>query len=403
MIRNRKKLVIVIVSVVLLIGFLLFVLFTKNMKNQDRLNQSSETITALDISENLLSGEMTPKSNKTDNKREDIGMVLEKEPILYQIQEKSFNNFTGTSEMKSVIELLMKLEKSLAVYYNINPQNMSSVEIKKINLSILILIRTNSYGHGIDKQSLMWQILGGEGPEELLPIITAFYNELEEVPNDIQSKYVTYKEIENIMDQMMNLSNVVTTVGEVDFPHLMSNLNCLYYDSEMNDTSELLFDTMTGWGGDLLSFYSELEMNSDMSKADYIKSVLVSEKSKYFDLSDFQSDIDAVNLSNLLITHNLLLSQTFLWYYDSWTVNQTKDFIASYGTNNQFEELVQLILFSEKLTQEDIRYFDIELIEAQGIVALFKEQFQIPELDEKEVNKIYDTFLDRVYSDFASE
>lgn len=394
----------------------IFLLFIYNENNSNDLDDSSiisnvgqtkeldvEVITAVNVVET------DEKSSTKDT------VIVDKDPIIYQMQEKSLLNFTGTTEMKDKIDLLVKLEKSLAEYYDINPENMSSEEIKKINLSILILVRASTYGIGGDKNSLMWQILGGDISPELTQILEAINDE------SIQS---STQEIKSIFIKLLESKEVSTNIGKIDFPHLISNLNCLYYNADLNDNSELLFDIMTGWGGDLLSFYKELEEYTDVlsgdeilnetnnmnnveqtiiTYSDYINNILASEDSLYFNSSDYWSDIDAVNLSNLLITHNLLLSQTFLWYYDSWTVQQTEDFFVSYGSKEQFEELVRIVLFSDRMQQDDIKYFDIDIMEAQGIVALFKREFQIPDLDEKVIQEIYDSFLRRVYLDTNAE
>jgi len=317
----------------------------------------------------------------------------------------------GDSIDEVIIELI-QLEDEIMNFYSFDAKELTIEEKTFINHCIMSLVRSKKYSdRGFDKRSLMWGILAGETPIEMVNIISKLDQESNVNTNDtmaydrllIPSKKIV--EIEIIQGRKTNSLGIVEADKNynIDFQHMFATLDCLTNNIEMKDESEIFYDTLTGWGGDLLTFYHDLKSNNQLNivsseneKNQFIKENLGISRSSFFSDLDFNADIDAVNLSELIVTHNLLLSEAFLWYYDSGINDRKRDFKEYYGGEESFEELVFLLVNFNMITQNDIRLHAIEADELNGILQMFQNELSIDTPLEQDRKALYTGFIQMI-------
>lgn len=344
---------------------------------------------------------------------------LETDDIIIDSIESNNNNnkFTNRSLVKEVtiddlINQLIQLEDVLINYFSFDSNELTIEQKVYINHCIMSLIRNEKYSdRGFDTMSLMWGLLAGETPTDILSII----DEVGIESSDTSDKPPVYKELlsssKNIMEieivfgKKINSSDKIETDKSynIDFQHMMATLNCLTNNIEMKDESEIFYDSLTGWGGDLLTFYHDLnkynQLNGNSSLAEknqFIKDTLGTSRNSFFSDQDLNADIDAVNLSKLIVTHNLLLSEAFLWYYDSGIDDRISDFIEYYGGEESFRELVFLFVNYNTITQNVIRLHSIEADELSGILQMFQDELNIDVPTEQDKKALYTGFIQKL-------
>lgn len=396
---NKTMLSTVIIGIIMLvsIGIFLYKISVGSSRSVEMIEKNK--------SENNLSADMDSKQSVESESGSDYisDQYGQEYNVTYnQVIERSIDNFNGTDEMKALIIDLLSLEKNIMEFYEIDSVHLTLDQISQINEASLTLIRNKTYdNNSLDKKSFMWQILAGETPKELLPIIDMLKTEYVASEQSYSFEDDSGRNIiplTNSVKKMYDYKNIALTKDSVDFPHMIASISCFYHDAGFDDDIELLFDIMAGWGGDLLSFSNDIQGYTSYADLEaYIYEYLGTYEESNFDITDLRADIDAVNLSKLLITHNLLLSQALLWYYDSWTTQQINDFVDFFGGQSAFEEYAHLILFSDDTAQEELTNVTIDFVEAKGVIDLFKDEFDINTLTSSEASILLDIFLQKIY------
>lgn len=420
-IRTKKQRIQIIKIIVGLIIIIVFgVMIQNRFIKQNPLDKNS-----LPLDNNNLSSEENdlPKENLLIDSTIDIynsESLSTNELLIDSIESNQNNSLTNLSSVKEVsvdnlINKLIYFEDALIYFYRFDKKELTVEQKAYINQSIMALIRNEKYSdRGFDRMSLMWGLLAGETPPEIVSLIDelglesvdTIANSLEYNELLVSSKSIM--DIEILFGRKINSSEKIETDMSyiIDFQHMMATLNCLTNDIEMKDESELFYDSLTGWGGDLLTFYHDLndynQMNKDSNidkKNQFINDTLGTTRDSFFNELDLNADIDAVNLSELIVTHNLLLSEAFLWYYDSGIKDRIIDFIEYYGGEKSFKELVFLFVNFNSVTQNDIRLHSIEAEELSGILLMFQNELNIDIPTEQDKKSLYTAFIHKLNLD----
>lgn len=202
---------------------------------------------------------------------------------------------------------VMKVYYSIVDMYNLALEYTNNNK-EKSNLLVLQYIRKGKYGNktildgttneGGILDNFEWEIIAGE-------IDSNYCNLVDEKLNGLSFKF---------KDSFVNC--------EHDLQHLAATLNALLYDIG-NDGGDELMDCYAGWAGDTVSFARDIkaciENYPNIDYVDWAKNVIctTSESVEKFGLQDYIDDLDAYNLSCIIINDKSTLPEAFYTYYIS--------------------------------------------------------------------------------------
>jgi hypothetical protein len=348
----------------------------------------------------------------------------ETQPVDVQEEQLDIENYTIHSNIigEDPVIAIRNLENTLIEYYQFEQENLTKEQIYLINHSVMAIIRSTLYSDvGTNKAALMWRVLAGETPDELQSLLIELSHSPEEQSKTKENKEksigtgditLSSNELVRAIENVLKIEILELTpkqsketsenswIRKVDFQHMIATTNALTHKTEMDEASELVFDVLTGWGGDLLTFSQEVSSHflanttlAESELTDFVSSTLGTMESRSFNSEDLYADIDSVNIAELLLTHNVLLSEGILWYYDSWMTNRVDDFIEYYGGEESFYELVRLLINYDTINQADIVYHTIKADTLKGILMIFHKEFLDTKLSDIERESLYKGFV----------
>ena len=240
------------------------------------------------------------------------------------------DNGFGTLNTQTIVDVTSNIEKIFDVAMEYTNNNVS-----ESNKLVCQYLRKNGYNN------LMWKKIAG----------------------DIDSNFCT--QVENRYPDLDFTFYDTATNVLYDLPHFAATLNALLYVYSPGSSIDvdMLTDIYAGWGGDALSFTSDIKDSSTGNTLDWAKSNICQNDDTKFPFNDYMADIDAINIYNELEKGKQLPTVFMSYFINSLGTNfdaqkRTSVWMNSVGTN-YLEEACDLIrqdglkVFAEILAKTD--------------------------------------------------
>lgn len=295
-----------------------------------------------------------------------------------------------------------------------NMENYNGIDIIKIiNNNTLAVIRMYRYGMMSGQlEQLFWSTVAGNMNEEIADIFISneSMNEEFESPSVVANDEVLMakEELIEISKQVAKTKYYNDPVDKVniDFVHMVAVIDCIYSDISANDDIEIFIDYFTGWGGDLLTFLSDVQKKADHNEISdkkdyekYISETLGTKEKSNFSEEDLLADIDAVNITAVLNKEKLLLSEGVIWYYGSRDVYRRYNlFVDSFGGQEEFLKTVKILVYNKSITENELVAYRVKKSDLGSVFMLFEELFMYREGTEIELKSIYEGFTQLIIS-----
>lgn len=430
--RDKTKNVKVFNILLLLLVVTMLVLVFNNLKNRDKdydlanqdhieendKNDSSQLHDG-DESDMLDNGDIVTNNINSDELT-DIDEVekFEQEQTIRDELE-NLDNIYNTDYINAIINL-EKVSYSYLLENGTITENMSLEESNNIvnNVVMAILRKDRYYDGGTGMEAIFWGTIAGSTDPNVKSIIKLLEADLEgslanvTIDSLINGEAITEGELEvihelieaiHMVEDMNDFIDPVTN-EEIDFIHMIASLDSIYTDTDMEDDIEIFVDYLAGWGGDLKTFLPDMlseidkgNISNNEEYISYVKETLGSTKNSHFSLEDLLADIDAVNVNSALNREDLLLSEGIIWYYDSRAVDSRyTSFVDSFGSEEDFLNIVYILLFYEIIDEDDISNYNFPLDDLVGVYELFEEFFEHRDTTDDELDALYEGYTELI-------
>jgi len=265
--------------------------------------------------------------------------------------------------------------------------------VKQINNGVMSIIRRNKYGYNSEgANSILWERYAGSMNEEIGLSVPHVENVLADVLNQVDGK--------------LELNDPVSS-AEIDFLHMIAVIDINYSDAGTDSYKEECYKYLLTWGGDLETFLIDMDRNAKKESYnsyddyyEYAINTLGISSETYFSESDFLADLDGVNIAEIMISDELLLSEALLKYYLDGDVSKRKEkFVDHFGGESEFLLSVKQFMFNGEGSKysEDPR-FNRFMIGFAALKMMMIENYVTDSIDDSvEMRRaLAQAFIDRV-------
>jgi hypothetical protein len=246
---------------------------------------------------------------------------------------------------------------------------LESDSIEAINQGTMAILRMDRYGYGsLGIEKIVWDAYAG-------PMAVEWVRYIKNNPSWV----IDFRE------KSWFFSDPVSN-DAIDFIHLVAVVNVFYTKTDMDTTQEKYYDALLSWGGDLLT----------MAYVGESSEFLGDKESLFFSTEDYLADIDGVNIAQLMIEDELLLSDALYAYYTSEKVKWRHSlFTDYYGGEDEAYKFIYDFIFLEGDGSEDFNKFKLVFKSIQdGLIQYVVNDSEY--VSEEELKRFVDAFVEKL-------